>query len=162
MRLNIIYQLGVYELQLDNISVLIGFINNLVLRERCFMNSLAYTTVETVDDEGTSWFEAPNQTGTPERRLILAVVERAVLDFVGNDAREAEAAEAWLFDDDDDDGENSASPFSMTWACQQLDLDITNIREQIKAMPKRGKNRVAPWYFSRATQLAPVALAAGS
>ena len=102
-------------------------------------------TVPQVDSTGTPLFHAPNQTGTPERRLLMAILERAILDFVGNNEREILEAEEWLFDTD-------ASPdcsFSFEWLCQQLDLDSSSIAQQVRAMPKRGTRRVAPWYFTQ-------------
>lgn len=100
-----------------------------------------------IDYDAYKLFDAPNMTGTPERRLLLAIVERAILDYVGNDEREAANAEAWLFDEDDD----SDSNYSFAWVCQELDLNIFNIREKIRSMPKRGDSRIAPWYMTRAS-----------
>lgn len=119
---------------------------------------------ETDDIEALDILGIPNATGSPERRLILAILERAILDYVGNDAKEAEEAENWLFSDSGDCGnrdENDAEdvddslsevdlPFSFPWVCQQLDLDACGISEQIRAMPKRGKSRIAPWYLNKA------------
>ncbi len=87
-------------------------------------------------------------TGTPERRLLLAVLERAVLDYVGNDEREMEAAEAWLFEDLNN---QQSGEFSFTWICRELDLDVKRIAQKITEMPKRGSRRVAPWYFLKAS-----------
>ena len=93
-------------------------------------------------------YESPNPTGSPERLLLLAVLERAILDFVGNDTREAEAASSWLFDDDDAESPTNA-PFSFAWVCRELDLNPAGVSEMVRAMPKRGKHRIAPWYFAR-------------
>ena len=90
--------------------------------------------------------EPPNFTGTPERRLLLAILERAILDYVGNEEREAESATQWLFGDTD---ETCSDPYSFAWVCHQLDLDATHIAASVRAMPKRGNRRVAPWYYQR-------------
>lgn len=107
-----------------------------------------------VDSEAYSLIDEPKLTGTPERRLLLALLERAILDFVGNDAAEVEAAREWIFGEEDGDTPISdahrASPFSFTWVCQELDLDPQNISGIIAAMPRRGSRRVAPWYFQKA------------
>lgn len=115
-------------------------------------------------------FGNQNERGTPERNLLMAVLERAILDYVGNDEREIADAEEWLFDDiearnldkiSQNEGEthdyqkNSSespllSPFTFDWVCQQLDLDSKFVSNTIKAMPKRGNKRVAPWYFDKA------------
>lgn len=99
-----------------------------------------------VDGEGQEFAGAPNMTGTPERRLLLAVLERAILDFVGNEPKEIEEAERWLFDELD---HPSAGQFSFSWVCEQLDLDSCSIAKKIRAMPRRGTRKVAPWYFQR-------------
>lgn len=89
---------------------------------------------------------SPNRTGTPERRLLLAILERAILDYVGNDEREMTQASEWIFGSLDS---NTFEHFSFPWLCEQLDLDSNKIANQIKAMPKRGTRRVAPWYFTK-------------
>lgn len=101
-----------------------------------------------IDDDAVSLFDIPNQTGTPERRLLAAILERAILDYVGNDEREMQDAHDWIFVDIDNP---HADEFSFPWLCRELDLDVKFIAEKIKAMPKRGSNRIAPWYFSKAS-----------
>lgn len=99
-----------------------------------------------LDREYCQLIGAVNKTGTPERRLLLGILERAILDFVGNDAREVESAEEWLFGELDDP---SFERFSFSWVCQELDLDLYMIAEKIRAMPRRGNRKVAPWYFNK-------------
>ncbi|MFN4894856.1 MAG: hypothetical protein ACK5GN_14995 [Pseudomonadota bacterium] len=91
-------------------------------------------------------FSAPNMTGTPERRLLLAILERAILDYVGNDPREVEEAEEWLFGSLE---QGLKAQFSFSWLCEQLDLDPVKISRRIKAMPRRGNRKIAPWYFAK-------------
>ena len=101
------------------------------------------STSNTEDSFGI--FDAPNETGSPERRLLLAVLERAILDYVGNDQKEITEAEEWIF------GELTSSTFeefSFSWVCQELDLDMHRIAKSIYDMPKRGSKRIAPWYFN--------------
>jgi len=101
-----------------------------------------------IEDDSYGLFDLPNHTGTPERRLMLAVIERAILDFVGNDERETETAAQWLFGDLD---KTECTEFSFPWICRELDLDVNRIASKISQMPKRGSRRVAPWYFLRAS-----------
>ena len=108
------------------------------------MNSTYCTSIEN-DEFGI--FECPNVTGTPERRLLLAILERALLDYVGNDGREANEAEEWIFTDLAP--KHPFSPFSFPWICEQLDLNIKKTLRKIRRMPKRGSNRLAPWYLSK-------------
>jgi hypothetical protein len=99
-----------------------------------------------IDREYFQVIGLPNMTGTPERRLLLAILERAILDYVGNDVKEVEEAEVWLFGDLDSPRN---AQFSFPWICEQLDLDTYRIAAKIRSMPRRGNRKVAPWYFSK-------------
>ena len=98
-----------------------------------------------IDRDFDHVFGAPNHTGSPERRLLLAILERAILDYVGNDPREIHEAEEWLFGNLD----ASRNQFSFHWICEQLDLDTSKIVKKIRSMPRRGNRKVAPWYFAK-------------
>jgi len=74
------------------------------------------------------------------------MLERAILDYVGNDRKELEAAKEWIFDEQQ---EHLAKDFTFVWVCDQLDLDPNFIRSTVERMPRRGAHRVAPWYFDR-------------
>ena len=99
-----------------------------------------------IDQEAYQLFDYPQEKGSPERRLLLAILERAILDYVGNEPEEVEAAEAWLFENLD---EPQNEEFSFPWVCEHLDLNMADVAQMIRAMPRRGKNRVAPWYFAK-------------
>jgi len=101
----------------------------------------------TLDADAETIYGAPNLTGTPERNLLMAILERAILDFVGNQQKEIDAAEEWLFPADED--EIKAEVFSFPWICQQLNLDMSKVSRTVEQMPKRGNRRIAPWYFMR-------------
>ena len=45
----------------------------------------------------------------------------------------------------------SGDPFTFEWVCRELDLNPKGVAGTIRAMPKRGNNRIAPWYFARKT-----------
>jgi hypothetical protein len=115
------------------------------------------TSIPTIDGDGFNLIEVPNETGTPERRLLLAILERAILDFVGNEETEVAESEVWLFGDLDAhyhfNGELPKQMFSFSWICDQLDLDTASIARKIKAMPKRGNHRIAPWHLMKSGQL---------
>ena len=96
-----------------------------------------------IDEDAFALFEEPNFTGTPERNLLMAILERAIRDYVGNSEQEANEAQTWLFDKTD----APQQEFSFVWICQQLDLIPEKISGIIEAMPKRGEHRTAPWYF---------------
>lgn len=108
-----------------------------------------------VDSEQSVLNYSQNETGTPERNLMLAVLERAILDYVGNDIKEREAAAFWLFDDSDDSKDENddlsefdvGEQYTMKWVCHFLDLEHKAVLKMVKAMPQRGEKRVAPWYW---------------
>jgi len=110
------------------------------------MNSSSKSKVFAIDRDCGDMFDRPNQTGTPERNLLMAVLERAILDLVGNDPREAQAANDWIFGDLDD---ANFDEFTFPWLCQELDLDPRRIADTIAAIPKRGHSRIAPWYITK-------------
>lgn len=104
------------------------------------MESSSYN-VDNHDDE-FGIFSEVNQTGTPERRLLLGILERAILDYVGNDKKEVADSTNWIFSD-----ESAETQFSFAWVCNYLDLDPKVISDYIKSFPKRGNSRIAPWYL---------------
>jgi hypothetical protein len=91
-------------------------------------------------------FEAANETGSPERRLLMGIIERAILDYVGNEPKEKLQATEWIFNDEDDENDE----FTFAWVCSQLDLPTDKIRSSIAKMPMRGDSRLAPWYMKGA------------
>jgi hypothetical protein len=108
------------------------------------------TATSSMSRDAMSVFGDAPLEGGPERRLLLAMLERAILDFVGNDPREVESAATWLFGRQVEDGEQEEVPptaFSFPWVCEGLDLDAARVAAFIRALPKRGTRRIAPWYF---------------
>jgi hypothetical protein len=100
-------------------------------------------------DTETGSSGAATGISSPERRLLLAILERAILDYVGNDSREVAAAEDWLFNEER--LEKASDQFSFAWVCEQLDLDTFKVAHKIRSMPRRGSRKVAPWYFAKET-----------
>lgn len=62
-------------------------------------------------------------TQVPEKRLLAAVLQRAITDFLGCEGDLRESAEAWLFRDEPED-----APLSFVFICEALDLDMSNLR----------------------------------
>jgi hypothetical protein len=110
------------------------------------MDEVVQGFLSDIDRDFSQVFGAPNMTGSPERRLLLAILERAILDYVGNDTREIHEAEEWLFNSTDT---GARGHFSFAWVCEQLDLDPRKIAKKIKSMPRRGNRKIAPWYFAK-------------
>lgn len=65
----------------------------------------------------------------PERELLIATLDRAVLDFYGsNEEIKSEAAE-WLFEQTDTEG-----LFSFNWICEHLEIEPQEVRDQIERL----------------------------
>ena len=63
----------------------------------------------------------------PEKRLLAAVLQRAVTDFVTGDGELREGARLWLFDDQPTD-----APLTFQFICEALDLEVFSLRKAIK------------------------------
>lgn len=64
--------------------------------------------------------------GIPELRLLAAVLQRAVHDFITGDGDIREGARAWLMDEDPTD-----APLTFGFICEALDLDAPSLRKSI-------------------------------
>ena len=98
-------------------------------------------TLESLRQQNSNSSQNPVQ-GTPERNLLMATLERALLDYVGNNNKDKEEAKAWLFSK-----AGVSQIFSLEWICEQLDLDINMVKNTVRNMPMRGNKKMAPWYF---------------
>ena len=64
----------------------------------------------------------------PEKRLLAAVLQRAITDFLTGEAEMKESALAWLLEE-----EPSDAPLTFHFICEALDLDIDGLRAAILA-----------------------------
>lgn len=73
---------------------------------------------------------------TPEKSLIVAVIERAIFDYVGSHSEERREARSWLFD-------GRRDIFSFHWCLDELNLlgHKKYFRERILLLPTRGGPR---------------------
>jgi hypothetical protein len=62
----------------------------------------------------------------PELRLLAAVLQRAIHDFIGGEGDVREGARSWLMDDEPTD-----APLSFRFICEALDLDVDSLRTAI-------------------------------
>jgi hypothetical protein len=62
----------------------------------------------------------------PELRLLAAVLQRAIHDFIGGDGDVRDGARSWLMDDEPTD-----APLSFRFICEALDLDLESLRKAI-------------------------------
>jgi hypothetical protein len=65
---------------------------------------------------------------TPERELLIAVLDRAVLDFCGREGELHEKAKEWIFGEIDIE---SSESFSFSTICEHLGLDPSALRKRI-------------------------------
>lgn len=87
---------------------------------------------------------------TPERKLLVAMIERAILDYFGNQAVERSEAANWLFSGE---AANEDDPFSFVWVCGQLDLNCGHIATQLKTMDPKVHRRPQQWWKMRRSKL---------
>ena len=62
----------------------------------------------------------------PEKRLLAAVLQRAITDFFAGEGDLCESARVWLLDDEPTD-----APLTFEFICEALDLDLGNLRSAI-------------------------------
>ena len=70
----------------------------------------------------------PAGSQIPEKRLLAAVLQRAVTDYVSGDGELKEGARAWIMEDEPTD-----APLTFTFVCEALDLDSISLRKAIQA-----------------------------
>lgn len=71
--------------------------------------------------------EIPNAGGfVPEKRLLAAVLQRAISDFISGEGEIREGAQAWLMEDEPAD-----APLTFKFICEALDLDKDSLRQAI-------------------------------
>lgn len=81
--------------------------------------------------------EADDQS--PEKRLLVAVIHRAILDFYGHDSHPYHQQEAarWLFQD-------CREPMSLYWVCNWLSDHPKHLQVSIQQMVRDGKGLKGP------------------
>ena len=67
-------------------------------------------------------------TQVPERRLLAAVLQRAITDYLTGDGDLRDTAEAWLIHDQPED-----APLTFKFICEALDLDYPSLKEAIRS-----------------------------
>lgn len=70
--------------------------------------------------------EIPSQSQyLPEKKLLAAVLQRAITDFVSGEGDLKETAKLWLL------GEDPETPLTFAFICEALDLDLKNLQQAI-------------------------------
>ncbi|NMC61559.1 MAG: hypothetical protein GYA55_00170 [SAR324 cluster bacterium] len=62
----------------------------------------------------------------PEKRLLAAVLQRAITDYVSGEGELKEGARSWLMED-----EPSDAPLTFKFICEALDLDYESLKSAI-------------------------------
>ena len=68
----------------------------------------------------------PTNAGIPELRLLAAVLQRAIHDYISGEGDVREGARIWLMDDEPTD-----APLTFGFICEALDLDVRGLRKSI-------------------------------
>jgi hypothetical protein len=76
-------------------------------------------------------------TNIPEKRLLAAVLQRAITDFLGGDGEVEDGARQWIRED-----EPSDSPLTFSFICEALDLNHECLKKAIVAQKDRQKAAV--------------------
>ena len=63
----------------------------------------------------------------PEKRLLAAVLQRALTDLLTGDGEMREGSKIWILDDE----YTSESPLTFRFICEALDLDCESLRKAI-------------------------------
>lgn len=70
----------------------------------------------------------------PEKRLLAAVLQRAITDFLTGDGEVQDGARSWLLDD-----ELTDAPLTFRFICEALDLDLDSLRRAIREQAEVGR-----------------------
>lgn len=74
----------------------------------------------------------------PEKRLLAAVLQRAITDFVSGDGELKEGSRLWLFDEEPTD-----APLTFAFICEALDLDKSTLRKAIAEQAENASEALA-------------------
>jgi len=75
----------------------------------------------------------------PEKRLLAAVLQRAITDYVSGEGEVQEGARQWLMEEDQCD-----SPITFAFVCEALDLDPSSLRRAIQSQFTVAQRTFAP------------------
>lgn len=76
-----------------------------------------------------------NGSFVPEKRLLAAVLQRAVADYVGGEAEMKLEARKWLMTDEVED-----CPLTFSFVCEALDLNADLLRTAIEAQAQAAQS----------------------
>jgi len=94
------------------------------------------------------------QTFNPERRLLAAVLQRAITDFVTGEGELQESARQWLYGADD-----VSESFGFAYICEALDFHQEELRKAIYRQYEGNQEAIRSAQSSTANQAANQAAA---
>ena len=87
----------------------------------------------------------------PERRLLAAVLQRAITDYLTGDGEIQSSAQEWLFTEEDVSGDT----FCFAYICEALDFHVSELR---KAVLRQYERQVAENNAAQAARMPAVSL----
>ena len=83
------------------------------------------------------WSNSEVQKGSggfnPERRLLAAVLQRAITDYLTGDGEIQSSAQEWLFSEE----ETATDTFGFSYICEALDFHANELRKAISRQYQR-------------------------
>ncbi|MCB0359772.1 MAG: hypothetical protein KDD44_09050 [Bdellovibrionales bacterium] len=77
---------------------------------------------------------------SPERNLLVAMLQRALLDLVSGAESDRNLAREWLLEPV---GGEPYVPFSFPWICAELGLNVSLTQQAVRNLPEDWNGRVA-------------------
>ena len=105
-----------------------------------------------VDDDSLFHMIGREDGRGPEERLLLAVLERAIRDYIGGSAEDKADATEWLYTPVplmQADGSRYLEPFSFPWLCQFLELDRNEMLEKLEAAVRQSRDGSLPFFLDK-------------
>ncbi|MCB0344756.1 MAG: hypothetical protein KDD66_06550 [Bdellovibrionales bacterium] len=85
-----------------------------------------------------------NSRRLPEHNLLIALLNRALLDYLGSSGDDHINAGEWLFAEDD-----AEDTFSYRWVCDHLGLEPDFLLGGVRVMREESNGKVKRWYLQR-------------
>jgi len=98
-----------------------------------------------LDEDAVEFGPMDSATRTPEQRLLFAVLERAVRDYLGGAKEEVEQATQWLYAEEHE----AAEPFSFPWVCESLALDRKLALGKLEIALEQSKRGALPFFLDK-------------
>lgn len=95
---------------------------------------------------GTFELEAAEERSNrmPEHNLLIALLNRALLDYLGSGKEEHDLAAGWLYAEED-----AEEAFSYRWVCAHLGIEPDFLLGGVEMMREESNGRVKRWYLQR-------------